>query len=374
MATRRITERVVAPFAGARVDREAGVIYGVKLCGLVSANERDYLPETFRRDIGKYDGATIHFDHARERTVAGVGGKIRNPRVDESGVPRGDAHLLKSHPNYGPVMEAAQLEAEGRGGGLYGFSHVVMAKTSRRKGREVVEGIERVESVDIVAVPATTTGFFESREGRAVEKIPFRTLLEALLPKLSAERAKPARKWLVLAEDDAGMAPMLDTPVDAPADDATGDDAMDDAFKQLMHTSLDKLLDESHSLGEFLKNIRAIYKTRAQVTGNGKATDDAGDDAGKSESVRPLDSALVLSECKALQFSPSYEQGEHLRAIPSPDTRKVVVEAWKAAAKATAAEPPVSHGRDRAGRVTEQKADDAAAPPTLDEIKKRFRG
>ena len=43
-----------------------------------------------------------------------------------------------------------------------GFSHNVEAKTSRRADRVVVEAITRVQSVDLVADPATTRGLFES--------------------------------------------------------------------------------------------------------------------------------------------------------------------------------------------------------------------
>ncbi|MGO9597438.1 MAG: hypothetical protein ACLP7Q_05395, partial [Isosphaeraceae bacterium] len=43
-----------------------------------------------------------------------------------------------------------------------GFSHNVEARTSRRGDRVVVEAILRVQSVDLVADPATTRGLFES--------------------------------------------------------------------------------------------------------------------------------------------------------------------------------------------------------------------
>jgi hypothetical protein len=46
-----------------------------------------------------------------------------------------------------------------------GFSHNVEARTSRRGDRVVVEVITRVQSVDLVADPATTRGLFESAVG-----------------------------------------------------------------------------------------------------------------------------------------------------------------------------------------------------------------
>ena len=52
-----------------------------------------------------------------------------------------------------------------------GFSHNVEARSARRGERVVVEAITRVQSVDLVADPATTRGLFESaacarRDGR----------------------------------------------------------------------------------------------------------------------------------------------------------------------------------------------------------------
>ena len=43
-----------------------------------------------------------------------------------------------------------------------GFSHNVEARVGRRGERVVVEAITRVQSVDLVADPATTRGLFES--------------------------------------------------------------------------------------------------------------------------------------------------------------------------------------------------------------------
>ena len=44
-----------------------------------------------------------------------------------------------------------------------GFSHNVEARTARRGDHVVVEAITRVQSVDLVADPATTRGLFEAQ-------------------------------------------------------------------------------------------------------------------------------------------------------------------------------------------------------------------
>ncbi len=43
-----------------RVDREHGVIRGVKLLGLVSRNGRRYLPAALQQAAGLYEGAKVN--------------------------------------------------------------------------------------------------------------------------------------------------------------------------------------------------------------------------------------------------------------------------------------------------------------------------
>jgi hypothetical protein len=364
--SKRIEERMNvagAMTAESRVDAANYVLHGVVLCGFESANGRRYPRKVLEAECGKYDGAKVFLNHSKDgRLFHEWVGVVRRPKPGSDGRPRGDIHLFKTEPVNATVIEKAQECPD-----KFGMSHVVRARTRREGAIDVIEGFDVVESVDIVTDPATTPGGLF--EGKAVAKIPFRKLLESVLPKLAPDRAKAVHG--VLAEDDAAMAPMLDAPVDEPGPDADGDDAMDDAFKQLMHTSMDKLLDESHSLSEFLKNIRAIYKTRAQVTGNGKATDDAGDDAGAKESKELVKAADVLAECALAKFSPTYDQGERLRGIPDKDTRAVVIESFKSAAAIQVAEVPRSTGRKPP--VKESTAAETV-PPSIDELKKRIKG
>ena len=65
--------------------------------------------------------------------------------------------MFKSDPFVPKLLEAAR-----RYPNKFGLSHVARAKTARRGGREVVEEIERIESVDFVTDPATVKGLFES--------------------------------------------------------------------------------------------------------------------------------------------------------------------------------------------------------------------
>jgi hypothetical protein len=356
MAVTRITERFA--FTGGKVDREAGTIAECLICGPTSENARDYpWGGSLRGAHAKYEGAPSNCDHGKDDSIDRRLGWFTGVAPGADGQPRGTFNLLKSHPMYERVMEAAERNPK-----LFGFSHVIEAKTSRRDGREIVESIERVVSIDLVAVPATTKGLFEHKEPAV--KTTLRAVVEAFRDKLPAERQAACRKLLLLAEDDAATGALMGAPVDEPPAGAEADDAIDGAFKTLMHAQLDALLDESATLAQFLSNIRELFKTRAKVMGK---SEPKADDGATPAEAKVLDAGAVIAECKLWQFAPSYEQGEHLRRIPHQDTRKLVVESMRAALKQAAGETPKSAPRT-------VKEDVAGEVPTLDEMKKRIRG
>ena len=146
-----------------RVDREKGIIEGVKVLGLQSKNGRTYPKETAARAVGLYEGAKVNLDHPRgnaadPRSYADRLGSLRNVRVEQGdGGLRGDFHFNPKH----PIAEQLLWDAEHAPENV-GFSHNVEARTSRKDGKTVVEEIIRVQSVDLVADPATTRGLFES--------------------------------------------------------------------------------------------------------------------------------------------------------------------------------------------------------------------
>ena|SRR5262245_26825211 len=153
----RIVERVA--MTAERVDRERGILRGAAIVGsFTSANRRRYARGVFREAKRLYEGRSIYANHAQsgDRDIADKLGWWENVDLSPTGLPRGDAHLLKSHPLFERVMEIAVRNPR-----LLGFSHVCHAETSRAPdGFEVVEEITQVESVDLVCDPATTTGLW----------------------------------------------------------------------------------------------------------------------------------------------------------------------------------------------------------------------
>ena len=85
-----------------------------------------------------------------------------------------------------------------------GFSHNVEARTARRGDRVVVEAITRVQSVDLVADPATTRGLFESHpdeqaapaaaDGPALTLDDLKRDYPQLVEALAAEQAAELRR------------------------------------------------------------------------------------------------------------------------------------------------------------------------------------
>jgi hypothetical protein len=148
--------------ADLRVDVAAGVIRGVKLLGLESRNGRTYLPEALRQAMPLYEGAKVNVNHPRGGPLAPRDyqdriGQVRGVTLRDEGL-FGDLHFNPRHALAEQLAWDARHAPEN-----VGFSHNVEARTVRRGDRTVVEAIVQVQSVDLVADPATTRGLFEGQ-------------------------------------------------------------------------------------------------------------------------------------------------------------------------------------------------------------------
>ena len=144
-----------------RVDREQGVLRGVKLIGLTSRNGRKYKPAALIEAKPLYEGAKVNVNHPK-------GGPL-SPRdyQDRLGVIRdvdfrageglfGDLHFNPKH----PLAEQLAWDAQHNPRNV-GVSHNVMAQVSQDGDQTLVEAITHVQSVDLVADPAATLGLYE---------------------------------------------------------------------------------------------------------------------------------------------------------------------------------------------------------------------
>jgi hypothetical protein len=141
-----------------RVDRSSGVIQGVKLLGTLSKKGREYPVSVIAKAAPMYEGMRVNIDHVdpgQRRSLRDRIGIVKNVAVKEDGL-YGDFHFNPKH----ALAEQIAWDAENAPQNL-GFSHDTRGVVRSLGGRAVVESIEKVLSVDLVANPATTDGLFE---------------------------------------------------------------------------------------------------------------------------------------------------------------------------------------------------------------------
>ncbi len=145
-----------------KVNKEEGILEGIKILGLESKNGRTYKHEALVEAKHLYEGAKVNVNHssegARLRDARDRIGKFQGIRVESDGL-YGDLHFLTTHPMAPMLIEAAERMPE-----IMGFSHDATGKGVMGPNGLVIEKIVNVASVDLVADPATNASLFESEE------------------------------------------------------------------------------------------------------------------------------------------------------------------------------------------------------------------
>jgi hypothetical protein len=173
-----------------RVDREKGVITGVKLLGRVSKKGREYPAAVMAKARPLYEGMRVNVDHVdpgQRRSLRDRIGLVKNVTLKEDGL-YGDFHYNPKH----ALADQIAWDAENAPQNL-GFSHDTRGGSRRVGGKEVVESIDKVLSVDLVANPATTTGLFESFDGPQNQE----EIVQMDLSKLTIQELRESRDDLV---------------------------------------------------------------------------------------------------------------------------------------------------------------------------------
>lgn len=281
-----------------RIDREAGIIYGLAILGPESANGRRYSEAAMRSALGLYEGRPSNANHVRGTDDPNVYDRLGiwyKPRL-ENGQIKGDFHYAKTHPLAERLLEAAERPDLHN---LFGFSHDALGSEKPGSNGSIIESIDRVHYVDLVADPATVKGVWESRMTMLVAapivknkpktatgqrtKKTFRTILtEALAPVANRKKRRALASWLKEMSADDYMAPdePLDTTPGAAGDDL---DAEPPAHgKELMAEIVDLIdkcletADKSSLNPDYLDKLEAIKDIAASHGAEGD--DDDGDD------------------------------------------------------------------------------------------------
>ena len=181
-----------------KVDRDHGVIHGVKLLGTVSKKGREYPKEVMAKALPMYEGMRVNVDHVdpgQRRSLRDRIGLVKNVTLKEDGL-YGDFHFNPKH----ALAEQIAWDAENAPQNL-GFSHDTRGNSFSRGGRIVVESIDKVLSVDLVANPATTAGLFESIEEPPTQQEEGMDLSKLTLQELRESRDDLVKTILTEADD-----------------------------------------------------------------------------------------------------------------------------------------------------------------------------
>ena len=91
-----------------RVDKEAGIIYGVALLQETSKNGRTYTAKARASARSVYEGRPVHINHGNYEDYGTRNGVTRNIRENKAGVTIGDHHLNLSKPSTAGILEDAE--------------------------------------------------------------------------------------------------------------------------------------------------------------------------------------------------------------------------------------------------------------------------
>lgn len=257
-----------------KIDKDAGIIYGVRVIGTQSRNRREYPADVLKANRGKYEESRVYVDHNRkasERSIRDKWGQLREIRVADDGGLIADLHFNRHHPMTPQLIEDAERFPK-----TFGLSHTASGDEEKRGGRNVVTSIDEVFSVDLVSTPATTNGLFES-EG---EMTTVGKLLESNAGKVKFAKVLLEGLKLFKEEGEDGMMDPMAAPAEAPAG-ASPEDQVDAAFKAAVMAVLD---DETLDAAGRMAKIKAILQAqeKAETALSGEAPGSSAGDGSTS--------------------------------------------------------------------------------------------
>lgn len=273
-----------------RVDRENGVVYGVKILGTESRTTSGKIRRRYSRNAMEsaakmYNGMGVNTNHPDRKTpeatrdVQDRFAWIEETELRGDGV-YGNVHCLLKHPFTSVFLEAAEANPR-----LFGFSHNAYGPDKvGNDGVLVVTDLDQINSIDCVQRPATTKGLFESQEEEP--EVPQKTLKQ-FIESMQASNEKKALS-LLLEEDPA----MSEAPAPEMAAEASGDDQISMAFEAAIVAAFrDKKLDMKGKIGK----MKTILKSYESISGEGgekkketpapSSEGEGGDSAKKMESM-----------------------------------------------------------------------------------------
>lgn len=344
------------------IDRDAGVIRGVKILGLVSKNKRRYKESAAREAVPLYEKVKVFLDHVVEsegkrRVVRERWGRLVNVHFVEGEGLRGDLEYLKTHELTEQILESIERFGDS------GLSHHASGDAKQHGDELVVSKIAQVASVDFVVDPATTKSLFEHVEEPPVMK---RKLIEVfrenvkkpgvsnLLARLTEMKEVDSAVEIELAEQQDPLAV-----------------AVADAVRQIMESAPDL----SASLGgcrsffgqESNPELEAAKKT-LQESAEKIAALEAEVATLKEESSHNA----VVEACRKMLVEAKREVSDvRVNALVAlqEDSRQLLVESWPEIEAGSVQRPGSSPGKLQAGLKESQ----GEAPKDFEDFKRRLK-
>lgn len=142
---------------------DTNVFRNVKVLGKKSLNGYEYDAKAIEKATHLYEGASVFVDHGKgARSYRDRIGYISNPTAIDGEI-HGDFILNPKHPLAEQVLWDAQHNSK-----QVGFSHSIDGNLNKKTN--IVESIDKVYSVDLVANPATTKSLFEQEQAEVQEQ------------------------------------------------------------------------------------------------------------------------------------------------------------------------------------------------------------
>lgn len=259
----RITESVLFEAIPAeRIDREAGIVRGVRVLGSVSRNKRRYTEGALNDAVRIYEGLGVNLNHpdrknpAQERLVQEQFGELRNVKR------RGEAVYADHHFPLSDPYTPRYLEACERFPYKLGFSHVAEGDCRYEGDMQIVDSLTEAHSADLVTKPATNIGVFESEDQR-------RNVKELIEKSGSKQKIRE----LLFERFEQGMLDPQMTMEQPPAQ-ASEDESVKAAFRAAIVAVFDN---RQLSADETKEAIIRILDTGEMVSGKTQPTDEEPD-------------------------------------------------------------------------------------------------
>lgn len=319
-----------------KIDRDAGIIHNVKVCGLDSKNGRKYTPEALKNAIKFYERVNVNIDHPlseEEQTpLARRFGYLEGVHYKDDPSPGLYANLVYNpkHSRADEIIEAAERMPH-----TLGLSHNAYAKETKQVGKTIViESIAEVRSVDLVADPATVKGLFESRENKPMKQT-IKQLIESAVNEL--DLPFQVKLWEKYVKDER-VEKLLKEEIETP-EKSKPSDLIKAGFNALATAAAS---DESLTPDQAADAVKDVLATKHTML-NGEAPKPqekkVEETPEKKESVLGVKGANRL--CESVKHVPNAKQLEILSEC-SEETGKMIVEEFARLALVKPEQTPVA--------------------------------